>query len=145
MPKIATYLGYASVMPFIGLTIAVYSFSDIAVQSMLVVVLIAYAGMIATFLAGVHWPVAMHKKDDVHLSLSMVPALFGLIAVCSVLFLAQIVWFLVIMALVFWVLYLMDRKYLPEDGFAPGYFDFRRNLTVIISVSLALSALRFVI
>ncbi len=143
MPRLPLSLGYLGAVPFIVLVIALFSYSDVTIQSMIAVCLISYAGMIASFLSGVHWPVAMHKRDPQYLCLSMMPSVFGLISICAVVFLAQIVWFSLIMALVFWVLYLMDRKYLPEDGFAKGYFDYRRNLTVIVSVCLALSALRF--
>lgn len=143
MQKFPTILGYAGAAPFIVLTLAMYAVGDVALHSSLALCLMAYAAMIASFLAGVHWPVAMHQKDKTYLMLSMMPSIFGFFFVLGIVFLGQIVGFLVIMAGVFWMLYLMDKKYLPEDGFAKGYFDFRRNLTIIVSGALLISALRF--
>ena len=136
MPALYKVLGYLGTLPFFWLNFVIYSHKNFDTAVFQVLSMMAYGGMILSFLAGIHWALGLPRQNKVQLCLSMLPTIisFGLIIAFSY------TWsfpapFLVAMGLMFWAMYFIDLKLLETNDFPVDYFVFRRNLTIIVSVS----------
>jgi chromate transport protein ChrA len=138
MTKLPVYFGYAGVIPFIFFMLftLVADFDD---YKSLTIVQIAYASMIASFLAGVHWGQAIPAQNNRQMSFAMIPTIASLFLLIWAI-LADPVLPLAGMAGLFWMIYAADKKYMPLDFIPDGYFAYRRNLTIIVSSTLLISA-----
>jgi len=133
VPGMAAALGYAGLLPFIFLSIALW-FVDEATMVPVSDALLLYAAVILSFMGAIHWGVAMMQLDGpnrLQLGLSVVPPLlawFGSftpwIINYSVLYLA------------FAGLCVFDSR-LSKRGALPGWYPrLRVPLTVVVVASL---------
>lgn len=81
-PKMALWLGYAGLVPFAALTLAIILFrQDPFVQEPAGMALLAYGAIILSFLGGVHWGRALYEPDSRlqmrDFVLSVLPSLYG--------------------------------------------------------------------
>lgn len=136
----ALRLGYLGLVPFVlGVVLVGLLRPDAHLQEHLFVVdaLSKYAAMIISFLAGIHWGLAMRggapKLDD-RLTWGVVPSLVAWIAVVMPPYAG-----LVVHGVTLIVCYLNDRKHYPSWG-AAAWLTLRFRLTVVASLSCFLSA-----
>mgnify|MGYP006427303531 CR=1 FL=1 len=138
MSRLFLTFGYAGILPF-ALFTAMIVFGGDAARSV-TNLQIAYAGMILSFLAGVHWGQALTAGNAKQISFSMAPTIISL---C--LFLINIIGYsfpaLIGTAFMFLILFEADKRFLVQELLPPGYFRFRRNLTWIVAALLITSAI----
>lgn len=142
MPRLAILLGYAGVLPFLFfMGHMYYVYGHPAYVQTAVIFQLAYAGMIASFLGGIHWAQAMRTSHRGQLIFSVIPALFSIVMLGLALY--GKLWFtsLFLMAIMYYVVLIADKKWIFADEFPPAYMRFRRNLTAIVSFLLIFSAL----
>jgi hypothetical protein len=135
--RLAQGLGYAGLIPFVGL-----SGLDIASgNEFFAGLLLLYSLLIASFLGGVHWPIALQKGHVRQLYLAMLPTLISFALSAAGLWLSPVFIFAGFI-LLFWGLYAMDYLFLRE-AFLPfeGYLRFRLILTSVVTLSLAAAAI----
>lgn len=136
----ALRLGYLGLVPFVlGVVLVGLLRPEAHLQEHLFVVdaLSKYAAMIISFLAGIHWGLAMRggapKLDD-RLTWGVVPSLVAWIAVVMPPYAGLVVHGVTLIAC-----YLNDRKHYPSWG-AAAWLTLRFRLTVVASLSCFLSA-----
>ena len=138
MNRLSIFLGYAGILPFALFAAMIVFGGDIARS--VTNLQIAYAGMILSFLGGVHWGQAMTNGNLKQIVFALAPTIISL---C--LLLMNIIGFsfpaLIGTALMFFVLYEGDKRFLLRDLLPPGYLRFRRNLTWIVAALLITSAM----
>lgn len=79
IPKLALWLGYAGLLPFIGLTLGLW-FAPERFDGVLMQALLSYSAIILSFMGAIHWALAMHAEGDIarrHMTFSVLPALIG--------------------------------------------------------------------
>lgn len=135
-PKI---LGYLGALPFVVIAFALIVFHDDTVRTSFFAVLqLCYASMILSFLGGVHWPYAVAGRDNLRLTLSMIPTI-----ICAALlyigFSFNPFYPLLGVASLFWFVFALDKKYYDMLVLPDGYLSYRRTLTMIVSGLLVLS------
>ena len=133
--------GYAGILPFVLILLGLMVFSDDTPRTLyLDMMLLCYSGLILNFLAGIHWPMAVKERDNIRLSLAMAPTIicFGLVYAGLT---YSPLWPLLVIFILFWHQYLIDRKYYSLLDFADGYLKFRLRLTSIVSGLVLLSFL----
>jgi hypothetical protein len=144
MQKIHLYGGYAGLAPFALLALAIVfgTVKGIPTDAP-AAVLLAYGGMVLSFLGGIHWLPSIESGNTRQAGLAL-----GTCAVSLVLFVLA---FLVTpslslagMALCFGVLYRADAVLLPASATIKGYRGFRLKLTAIAAGLLLISALALV-
>lgn len=121
MLAIAHRLGYAGLIPFVGLAAQVSNPDAVSA-------FMAYSAVILSFLGGVHWGVAMRDQpfaSDARLVVCMLPSLFAWLALLLPLNLG--LWVALIAFLVWWA---WDRTQI-EDA---DYRRLRTHLTVVVSL-----------
>jgi hypothetical protein len=103
--------------------------------------LLLYSLLIASFLGGVHWPIALQKGNVRQLYLAMLPTLISFALSAAGLWVSPVFIFAGFI-LLFWGLYAMDHLFLREE-FLPfaGYLRFRLVLTSVVTLSLAAAAI----
>ena len=77
VPATAAWLGYTGLIPFVTLAIGLWLVSS-DYQAQLNEALLAYAGIILSFMGAVHWGLAMGNsdtKEPLQLAVSVLPAL----------------------------------------------------------------------
>ena len=127
MQKVHLMLGYAGLIPFIGLAGAmIYGVKDAEY------LLLTYAALILSFLGGIVWMAAMSANK--HWSLAIISNLVMLLAWTSLIF-RDISWSLPLIAILMVGLQLLETRYL-KDVYSREFLTMRRNLTLIASLSL---------
>jgi len=79
IPKLALWLGYAGLLPFVGLTLGLW-FAPARFDGVLMQALLSYSAIILTFMGAIHWALAMHAQGETarrHMTFSVLPALIG--------------------------------------------------------------------
>jgi len=136
IPLFALVFGVAGLIPFVVLAIASYLKSGI-IQSEIVFMLICYAGVILSFLGGVHWGAALGLPENLiakHLAISVVPSLVSWVALLMPENTA------VIILLVAFVLMLpIDFFAVNKQLFPAWYLRLRLGLTAVVCLSLLLT------
>ncbi len=138
IPRIVLWLGYAGLVPFVASAVAL-GIAPPRLHGFVLYSLLTYGAVILSFMGAVHWGLAM--RDDgvsspVQLALSVVPALVGWVSLA----LAPMTSF-VVLIVAFAALYVGDRRAV-RLGLAPTWYPrLRLPLTVIVIVSLVVSAL----
>ncbi|MFK7839904.1 MAG: DUF3429 domain-containing protein [Bdellovibrionales bacterium] len=140
MGKLPIYFGYAGAIPFILFMLFTFAIDEVEHYEVLSFVQIGYGGMILSFLGGIHWGQAIPSNNPKQLSFAMIPTIACLILMVWT-FLIDPVLPLLAMAGLFWIVYIADQKLMPLDFIPEGYFKFRKNLTMIVSATLIVSAL----
>lgn len=141
VPMPAFLLGFSGAVPFLGLALlAVLAgpFGSATVQAWALVALLAYGGIILSFMGGVHWGWAMAAEEPSleRLGLSVVPALLG----WGGFLLGGTVGFLVIAA-GFAALLWLDLRAIAEGRVAAWYRRLRWPLTVVVVSCLVVASL----
>ncbi len=79
IPTLALWLGYAGLLPFIGLMLGLW-FAPERLDAFLMRALLSYSAVILSFMGAIHWALAMHAEGDTarrHMTFSVLPALIG--------------------------------------------------------------------
>ncbi len=131
-------LGYAGLIPFVGLALLLWLLQG-EPQVFVSVALAAYAGLILSFLGGIHWGIGWlqaGRRDGlgVHFLWGVMPSLLAWPGVLMPPY-AGLVW----LGLVLIVCYLVDRRLLVRAGLTP-WLTMRFRLTTVASLSCFLGA-----
>ncbi|MEX8496069.1 DUF3429 domain-containing protein [Sphaerotilus sp.] len=133
--RLAVRLGHAGLVPFVlGAVLAMLVRAD--VLPYVVLSLSVYAGMIVSFLGGIHWGLLMMAHDAAprRLAWAVTPTLLGWVSVVMPPHAG-----LVIQALLLIVCYLVDRRVYPAYGLSK-WLTLRFRLTLVASMSCFLAA-----
>ena len=135
LPLSARRLGYAGLIPFIAGALLVWLVRD-DVRLEVAFGLSAYAGLVASFLGGIHWGMAFREPEPPvrWLAWGVVPAL---IAWPAVIMPPQAG--LVIQALLLIGCYAVDRRLYPLQG-AARWLTLRFRLTAVASLACFIGA-----
>ena len=126
-------LGYAGLIPFALFVLGLMIYGNDTPRTLyLCMLLMAYSSMILSFLSAVHWPLALKNNDAIRLSLSMAPTIICLVLLYVGLTYTPL-WPLLVIFILFWHQYLIDRKYFTLLEFPDGYLKFRLRITAITS------------
>lgn len=138
--SLPSLLGYAGAVPFVGFGIFQTVIGDRHEHSFMVNYLqVAYAAMILSFLAGIHWREAISAHNTKQILFAMVPTILSLGLVALTLWIGP-AYPLIGFAVLFGLVYLADRNYIRPGDFPKGYMRFRLSLTLIVIMSLLISA-----
>lgn len=141
MLKIHFYGGYAGLLPFVLLVLAIILGVVQGVDTDApVAVLLAYSGMIASFLGGTHWLPSLINGNSKQAALALAPSVVALVLFVLA-FLITPSLSLFGMAIMFGVLYRADMVLLPESFAIAGYKKFRLNLSAIVGGLLLVAAI----
>jgi hypothetical protein len=141
-PVLALCLGWAGVLPFWGLALALAAGIDLPAIGDEAAAIVSYGAIILSFMAGVHWGLAMRAPDA-----PAGPRATGLLAISVVP--AVIAWFatltpataaIVILAVLFLVLLSVDLWAIGERLAPPWYRPVRLQLTAAVVTALAVAA-----
>jgi hypothetical protein len=133
--RLAVRLGHAGLLPFVlGALLAMLVRVD--VLPYVVLSLSVYAGMIVSFLGGLHWGVLMATNDAAprRLAWAVTPSLLGWVSVVMPPHAG-----LVIQALLLIICYLVDRRLYPVYGLSK-WLTLRFRLTLVASMSCFIAA-----
>jgi hypothetical protein len=135
LPPMATRLGYAGILPFV-LGAALVWLVHAEAHPYATLALSAYAAVIASFLGGVHWGVAMRESNPP-------PGLFIWGVAPSLLAWVAVVMppgaGLVVEAVALIACYVVDRRVYPRHGMS-HWLTLRFRLTVVAAFSCFLGA-----
>ena len=131
-------LGYAGLIPFAGLALLLWLLQG-EPQVFVSVALSAYAGLILSFLGGIHWGIGWlqagrRNRLGVHFLWGVMPSLLAWPGVLMPPY-AGLVW----LGLVLIVCYLVDRRLFARAGLTP-WLTMRFRLTIVASLSCFLGA-----
>lgn len=140
MERFPKILGYAGALPFLILLPLIYLTKGKFVTGELTVGFnFIYALFIICFMAGAHWVNAIKSQDKVYMFLSIAPVLAAIIlAFTHSYFESPLI--LIGCSFIFFLVYLMDRKYYRPSQIPEGYLTFRRNLTILVCALLTAGA-----
>ena len=140
---LALALGWAGVLPFWGLALALAAGIDLPVIGDEAAALVSYGAIILSFMAGVHWGLAMRAPDAPAgpratwlLAISVVPAIIAWFAT-----LAPAGAAIVILAVLFLVLLPVDLWAIGERLAPPWYRPLRLQLTAAVVTALVVAAI----
>ena len=131
--RLQTQLGYAGLIPFFGLTIGALIVHDADLRIMLLDAQTAYAGLIASFLGGIHWGVSLVNSDRsrrVGIIWGVMPSLLA-----WPLLMLPTQFALPAFTVLFVAIWLIDLRLLAGNAF----LVLRTKLTVAVTISLILS------
>jgi len=141
MKKFPQILGYLGALPFLVLALGLsYIEGDLVTLKLLAVLQLTYAGLIVSFLGGVHWPEALKNRDNIRLSLCMLPTVIGF-GLMGWGFTHDPAHALLGFIALFWFIFFMDKKYYDGRVYPDGYLGFRFNLTLLVTALLLFSYL----
>jgi hypothetical protein len=124
-------MGYAGLVPFVVPAIAL-SIGDPAHRSFLVLALLGYGAVIASFLGAIHWGLVMRDastQSPVLLIWGVVPSLLAWVAL-----MANPLPGLLLLCAVLWACFAVDRMVYPRYQ-VQGWLPMRLTLTVLASAS----------
>lgn len=139
----ARLLGYAGLIPFYALAVAAFLLSDAMAESALLL-LLAYAAVIASFMGAVHWGLAMARPEPAGRVLlrSVLPALAGW-TIVALHVLSPVAWPGIVLAIALFVaLHVHDRN-AAKAGLAPAWYGVMRaplSILVIAALLIGLAA-----
>ena len=139
-PRLAVLLGYAGLLPFIGGALGVW-LTPSGWRPWVLYALLDYAAVILAFMGAIHWGLAMREERNAsaaqqQLALSVVPALFGWLAVASGL---PALLSVPVLMLGFALLYFADLRAV-HMGLAPAWYAaLRKPLTLVVLLCLAVT------
>jgi len=145
MNNLYKIFGYAGAVPFLVLAGLAFYFpqSQGEVLDFVAQAQVGYAAIILSFLGGVHWPFSLQPRGKrsqgavygKQMSNAMLPSIFGFMALILALSgMADIALFCCVG--LFWLIYVIDQIFLSKSDFPEGYFTFRLNITLIVTISL---------
>ncbi|PAV47572.1 DUF3429 domain-containing protein [Pseudomonas sp. HAR-UPW-AIA-41] len=139
-PRLALLLGYSGLLPFIGGALGVWV-TPLGWRSLVLYALLDYAAVILAFMGAIHWGLAMREERNAsaaqqQVALSVVPALFGWLAVASGL---PALLSVPLLMLAFALLYFADLRAV-HLGLAPAWYPaLRKPLTLVVLLCLAVT------
>jgi len=135
-PTMVTVLGYAGLLPFGALALALW-WPDSVHQAPLSFALLAYGASIASFLGAIHWGLAMRDNmaDGTLYLWGVGPSLLAWVAL-----LAPVAWGLLLLALLLLTCYAVDRRVYPHHQLQ-GWLPMRLRLTGVAAASCLAGAL----
>lgn len=138
--SLPSLLGYAGALPFVAFGVFQAMIGDGHEHSFTVDFLqIAYAAMILSFLAGIHWREAVPSQNLSQLLFAMLPPIASLALIGLALWMGT-AYPLIGFAALFGVVYWADHHFIRITDFPEGYMRFRLSLTIIVMLSLLASA-----
>ena len=148
MPRAPQLLGYAGLIPFIGLSLASIMFEGEGAQ-VAVIGLNLYAAVILSFLGGLHWGRIAARADAFEGGAASQSATAWLIwSVMPSLWAWGVLWMLpnaayqsVLLGLGILVCWLVDRRAITSGLFASWMGRLRRDLSLTAIISLCLPAM----
>jgi len=127
-------LGYAGLLPFIGLLILMgLDYSPAAFW------LLSYAALIYSFLGGVQWMATLNASNGQHKTLKQWVSVLVMLWAWLWLIVPQMDWF-ILAGLSFWSLWIYERA-LFNETYAINFMKMRRNLSLVAGLSLLLAGL----
>ncbi len=129
MPLIRT-LGYAGVIPFVGLAITTH-LPELIAYDVNRNLFMLYSCLILGFMAGVLWPVLFHTDKPSHFALIAVS--FPVISIISLALLPHLA--VMIQTGLFLTLRLTESLYGIDQRYPPGYSSLRWQLTAIVCLA----------
>ncbi len=138
-----SYLGYGGLIPFI-LTLAGIYFGNEAVSAYSVVAFVSYAAVICSFVGAVHWGFILRSDDlrrqNLLLSISVLPGLLGWLALISPLPVA-----LIILIITYPLVLIYERLSELDELLPDGYKTMRVVLTMLVTMMLLIAFARVVL
>jgi hypothetical protein len=137
-PLLVRRLGYASMVPFVLLSALLWiARSD--VQGFVAIALTSYAGVVASFLGGMHWGIAARLPQSqaqakFHWLWGVAPSLMAWVALVMPAYAG-----LPLMCLVIGLCYAVDSYTYPQVGWG-AWLPLRLRLTMVAVLSCALGA-----
>ncbi len=137
IPNILAPLGYAGLVPFVGLGLGAW-WVDAATAAQMLHIQLVYAAVILSFLGAVHWGLALaaNRHEPLIYIWGVVPSLLGWAAACLPLSVGAP---LASVSLV--VCWVADRRLTQGWPFATSYMRLRTRLTFIAWLALVLGRL----
>lgn len=138
VPTIVSTLGYAGLIPFIGLAIALW-LSPEQYEPDIHHALLTYAAIILSFMGAIHWGVAIDIKSDkqkFQLGTSVIPPLLAWLAL-----LLPLNYSYSILIVAFSLLCVFDCRMTKHSHLADWYPTLRVPLTTIVVATLIMSLL----
>jgi hypothetical protein len=135
-PRIAQWLGYGGLLPFVGLAGAALWLGPLE-STRITAALLAYGVSILSFMGAIHWGLAMGggaAPDNKRLLWGVVPSLVAWVAL--LLGTAPGLW-LVVLGL--WACFAVDRTVYPRFGLR-SWLPMRLVLTLVATLACALTA-----
>ncbi|MDI9332374.1 MAG: DUF3429 domain-containing protein [Alphaproteobacteria bacterium] len=129
-------LGYAGLVPFVGNALLMFLVTEDVVP-LVAIALTSYGAVIASFLGGLHWGLALRQDSELrtfHLLWGVIPSLVAWVAVVMPAYAG-----LPLLSLVLLACYLVDRKTWPAAGLR-HWMTLRFRLTVVSVLSCLLGA-----
>ena len=127
MQKVHLILGYAGLIPFIGLAIMAIAGHDEASYYLL-----TYAALILSFLGGIVWMATIAAKK--HWGLAVLSNAVMLVAWVAVIF-SNTRWSLPLIGVLMLALLFIESRYLRQE-YTDDFFTLRKYLTIIAAASL---------
>lgn len=141
-PKLPFLIGYAGLIPFVGLSTALW-FVPATTQVLINQALLLYASLILAFMGAVHWGLAIQSfSPNRHrqLGISVIPPLVAWFAF----FLPEILHYSILI-IAFALLCLYDTR-MAKNGDAPGWYPrLRSPLTAIVVISLIVAQWQYLL
>mgnify|MGYP001077547725 CR=1 FL=1 len=122
-------LGYAGLIPFVGLSVLVALDTPMAEGWLL-----SYAALIFSFLGGVQWMATLKADDTNNLTLKQVVSVSVMLWAWLWLIVPQVDWF-IWAGLSFWLLWVYERVTLMAF-YSTAFMQMRRNLSFVAGLSL---------
>jgi hypothetical protein len=129
-------LGYAGLIPFVLGAVLMFLVAD-EVHPLVAIALTAYGAVIASFLGGIHWGLALRENTPLrtfHLLWGVTPSLLAWVAVIMPAYAG-----LPLLGLLLLACYLVDRKTWPAVGLKQ-WMTLRFRLTLVSVLSCLLGA-----
>ena len=140
LPRLAVMLGYAGLIPFVVLSLAIWLL-PFKYHVLINQALLLYASLILAFMGAIHWGLAMLQTDRNYqrqLLFSVIPALVAWFAF----FLPEMLNYSVLIV-AFALLCLFDTR-MSKTGRAPDWYPrLRSPLTAVVVASLILAQIQF--
>jgi hypothetical protein len=128
-------LGYAGLLPFVGLALLVWVLPEPDLQMWVATALAAYGALIVSFLGGVHWGAAWRGDASSPQAIwGVVPSLLGWLGVLMPPY-AGLPW----LGMVLIGCYVVDRKRYPELGLG-RWLTLRFRLSAVAALSCFVAA-----
>jgi steroid 5-alpha reductase family enzyme len=135
VPRIAHVLGYAGLIPFVGLAVLALIDSP-PEQALAAFALRAYAVTIVSFLGAIHWGLAMRQAqaDTLLLVWGVAPSLLAWASLLIVPGAGSL-----LLAATLWLCFLVDRRVYPRFGLQ-AWLRMRLVLTTVASAACVISS-----
>jgi hypothetical protein len=128
-------LGVAGLVPFFAAPVAMYFYPN--AKNLWVVAQINYAAIILSFLGAQHWVFGLQQKHVPSLLWGITPALLGWLMTLTAPYPA-----LYGLAMCFFLVLVMDMRLVARGWLPAWYGDMRVWITVLVILSLGLSAMQ---